>query len=150
MAQRHLARSIALQTLAEWDFNKLILHKNLDLHEINQDNLKRFASTNSKIRTFSEELIQGVHNNLSTIDSYIKKFAPQWPIQQITTIDRNILRIGILELVIAKKIPPKVAINEAIEIAKTFGGASSGKFINGILGAVYKNIKNNDEKSKSS
>jgi len=77
---------------------------------------------------------------LGEIDKIIVKYATEWPLDQITIVDRNILRIGVYELVMAEDIPPKVAINEAIEIAKTFGGESSGKFVNGVLGAIYKNL----------
>ncbi len=141
MAQRHLARTIALQTLTEWDFNKSVLGKNSSTSQISRRNLKEFAPDNFEGKEFSEELINGVLENLALIDSYIKKFAPQWPILQITIVDRNILRIGIFELIISGQTPPKVAINEAIEIAKAFGGTASGKFINGVLGAIYEDLK---------
>jgi len=141
MAQRHLARTIALQTLTEWDFNKSVLGKNSSTSQISRRNLKEFAPDNFEGKEFSEELINGVLENLASIDSYIKKFAPQWPILQITIVDRNILRIGIFELIISGQTPPKVAINEAIEIAKAFGGTASGKFINGVLGAIYEDLK---------
>jgi N utilization substance protein B len=78
--------------------------------------------------------------NLAEIDKYITKYATEWPLDQITIVDRNILRIGVYELVFDKDIPAKVAINEAIEVAKTFGGESSGKFVNGVLGAIYKDV----------
>ena len=86
-------------------------------------------------------IVKGVANNLSEIDKTITKYAPEWPLEQITNIDRNVLRIGVYEIAYDPEIPEKVAINEAIELAKTFGGESSGKFVNGVLGSVYKNIQ---------
>lgn len=141
MSQRHLARTIALQVLAEWDFNKSVLQIKVDIKKITQRNLKEIAPYSFEGKKFSEKLIKGVFDNLSQIDTYIKKYAPQWPIKQITLVDRNILRIGIFELIFLKETPPKVAINEAIEVAKTFGGHTSGKFVNGVLGAIYEDIK---------
>jgi len=93
---------------------------------------------------FIWQLVTGVVKNLENIDKIIGKAAPEWPINQITVVDRNVLRIGLFELLYGNKeeVPPKVAINEAIEVAKNFGGESSGKFINGVLGTVYKEIEN--------
>ena len=141
MAQRHLALTIALQTLAEWDFNKSILRSKIDLEKIIQRNLKEFASPDFEGKEFAESLVKNVLKHIDQIDSHIKKYAPQWPINQITLVDRNILRLGIFELTLHQETPPKVAINEAIEIAKAFGGTTSGKFINGVLGAIYENLK---------
>ena len=148
MAQRHLARTIALQTLAEWDFNKSVLNDEIDVEKIFKRNLKEFAPPDFESEKFAESLAQDVLKNLDEIDNYIKKYAPQWPIEQITIIDRNILRLGILELVISKEIPPKVSINEAIEVAKAFGGIASGKFINGVLGAIYEDFKKEEPENK--
>ncbi len=136
MANRHLARTIAMQTLFQWDF----LGKNTkDLPKFIDYNFKEFAPT-VKDKSFTEKIIDGVIKKIKKIDEHIVKYAPEWPIEQITTIDRNILRIGIYELVFDKDVPAKVAINEAIEIGKTFGGESSGKFINGVLGSIYKDM----------
>lgn len=146
MPQRHLARTLALQTLAEWDFNKSMLKIELDVEEIIERNLKQTAPSNFEGKDFSKELVKGVIKNLSEIDGYIKKYAPQWPLEQITLVDRNIIRLGVLELIFLKQAPPKVAINEAIEVAKTFGGRTSGKFVNGVLGAIYEDIKKETEK----
>lgn len=149
MSNRHLARSIALQSLYQWDFFSSNLTKGRsaipfekvdrekELSEIIKYNLKEFAPRLDS-KDFVEEIIQGVIKNFSAIDKTIEKYAPEWPIHQITLIDRNILRIGIYELKFSKKIPPKVAINEAIELAKSFGGESSSRFINGVLGSIYK------------
>jgi N utilization substance protein B len=136
MANRHLARTIAMQTLFEWDF---LGKNNKQLPEIIEHNYQDFAPK-VKDKEFTEKIINGVVKNLKELDGYIKKYAPEWPIEQITTVDRNILRIGIYELVFDKDVPAKVAINEAIEVAKTFGGESSGKFINGVLGSIYRDM----------
>ncbi|PIP25161.1 MAG: transcription antitermination factor NusB [Candidatus Nealsonbacteria bacterium CG23_combo_of_CG06-09_8_20_14_all_36_12] len=140
MASRHLSRSIAMQSLYEWDF----YGKNPDsLNKIVEKNIKEFGPGLEET-DFIWQLINGVIEKLSQIDKIIEKAAPEWPIDQITIIDRNVLRLGLYELLYGNKdeVPPKVAINEAIELAKTFGGESSGKFINGVLGTVYKEIEN--------
>lgn len=138
MASRHLSRSIAMQSLYEWDFYG---KKPEDLQKIAEKNIKEFGP-GLEDQSFVWELITGVVKNLSQIDKIIEKAAPEWPIEQITIVDRNVLRIGLFELLFGDKtaVPPKVAINEAIELAKTFGGESSGKFINGVLGTVFKEI----------
>jgi N utilization substance protein B len=139
MSSRHLARSIAMQTLYEWDF----LGKKSDLNSIAERNIKEFGP-DLKDKNFVFELINGVKNHLSEIDEVIKTAAPAWPLEQIGMVERNILRLGLYELLFGDKkaVPPKVAIDEAIELAKAFGGESSGKFVNGVLGAVYKEMKN--------
>lgn len=141
MAQRHLGRTIALQTLAELDFNQSVLKQVSDYQLILKRNLNEFAPKDFKGKEFTEELVKGVQKKIKKIDQDITKHAPQWPINQITLVDRNILRLGIFELLFFKETPPKVAINEAIEIAKAFGGITSGKFVNGVLGAIYENYK---------
>ena len=147
MSQRHLSRTIALQSLTEWDFNKAIpAKKDSNLKEVVIRYLSKLTPNDFEGREFTQELANGVEKNLSEINDYIKKYAPQWPLEQITLIDRNIIRLGILELVFLKKTPPKVAINEAIEIAKSFGGQTSGRFVNGVLGAIYEDLKKETEK----
>lgn len=138
MANRHLSRSIVMQSLYEWDFKG---RKSGQLKEIVQRNLKEFAPGLEDSR-FVWKLIEGVIKYSSQIDKIIEKSAPEWPLEQITIVDRNVLRIGLYELLFGdrQEVPPKVAINEAIELAKTFGGESSGKFINGVLGTVYREI----------
>lgn len=136
MADRHLSRTIAMQTLYQWDFNG---KKNQDLPAIFELNKKELAP-GLEDKGFSDDLVNGVLKNISEIDKCIEKYAPEWPIEQITIIDRNVLRIGIYELKFSQEVPPKVAINEAIELAKTFGGESSGKFVNGVLGTIYKEM----------
>lgn len=135
MSNRHLARSLVLQSLYEWDFHHLQANEAL---EIIDRNLKEYAPDFDE-KLFCLTLTKGVMENKPEIDQAIGKFAPDWPIERITTIDRNVLRLGIYELVYDPEIPSKVAINEAIELAKTFGGESSGRFVNGVLGAVYRN-----------
>lgn len=133
MSNRHLARTIALQTLFEWDFH----HRSKKLFDLLELNRQNFAP-DFEDQGFTEHLVKGVTRHLPEIDEIIQKFAPDWPIDQITIIDRNILRLGVFELKYDKEMPPRVAINEAIELAKAFGGDSSYKFVNGVLGAIYK------------
>jgi N utilization substance protein B len=138
MANRHLSRSIALQTLYEWDFNN---RGDKKIEEILERNIKEFAPGIEDDK-FAQDLIKGVLENKEKIDEIVVKTAPEWPLEQINLIDRNVLRIGIYELLFGKReeVPPKVAINEAIELAKSFGGETSGKFINGVLGTIYRAI----------
>jgi N utilization substance protein B len=134
MSNRHLARSLVLQSLYEWDF----LHADKgQATAIIERNLKEFAPELDE-RPFTLALTKGIMEHKDEIDAAIGQFAPDWPIERITTIDRNVLRLGIYELMYDQAIPSKVAINEAIELAKTFGGESSGKFVNGVLGAVFR------------
>jgi len=135
MANRHLARTLAMQTLFCWDFNG----QKEDLDELIEEGFRQFAPEFDD-HGFVRDLVKGVVANLPVIDNYIVKYATEWPLDQITPVDRNILRIGIYELALDPNIPAKVAINEAIEVAKTFGGDASGRFVNGVLGAVYKEI----------
>lgn len=138
MANRHLSRSIVLQSLFEWDFGS----KNSEqAKEIFGRNAKEFAPGMGDF-SFMDTLVSGVLDKQKDIDLIIEKAAPDWPIDKISVIDRNILRIGLYELLFADRsqVPPKVAINEAIELSKTFGGETSSKFVNGVLGAVYKEL----------
>ena len=139
MSSRHLSRSIVVQSLYEWDF-----------HDKDPEGLKKIVEKNInefgpglENQDFIWQLVNGVIKYFSQIDQIIEKAAPEWPIQQITIVDRNVLRLGLFELLYGNKeeVPPKVAINEAIELAKNFGGENSGKFINGVLGTVYKQIE---------
>ena len=132
MSNRHLARTIALQTLFAWDFNG---RHDEDIDRLIADNFANFAP-NFDDGGFVKDLVIGVRDNLELINKYIVKYATEWPLDQITAVDRNILRLGIHELLFTS-IPPRVAINEAIEVAKSFGGDASGKFVNGVLGALY-------------
>lgn len=138
MANRHLARSVVMQTLFEWDFLK---RGSAEAHVALKRNIEEFAAGISDT-TFMEDLLDLVIEKQPELDQIIEKAAPDWPIEKISVIDRNILRIGLAELLFAnsEEVPPKVAINEAIELAKSFGGETSGKFVNGVLGAVYKEM----------
>lgn len=140
MANRHLARTVAMQSLFEWDFN----NQQLDLDETIKRNLEQFAPGLDDV-DFAYKLARGVHEQIADIDKVIIETAPEWPIDQITVVDRNVLRLGIYELMFLKDVPPKVAINEAVEIAKTFGGENSGKFINGVLGTLYKTLPETEQ-----
>ncbi|MBI5733081.1 transcription antitermination factor NusB [Candidatus Jorgensenbacteria bacterium] len=137
MATRHLIRTIVLQSLYEWDFYK----HGVDLATIVERNVTEFGPGIDE-PDFVWRLVKGVIEHLSDIDGTIEKYAPEWPIDQIAIIDRNVLRIGLYELIYADRneVPPKVAINEAIEIAKNYGGLNSPKFINGVLGTVYREL----------
>jgi N utilization substance protein B len=126
-----------MQTLYEWDFNG---QKDPDLVRLLKENQQQFAPDFSD-DGFSEALIRGVMEHQQDIDAVITHYAPEWPLEQITIVDRNILRLGVFELKYSKDVPPKVAINEAIEVAKGFGGESSGKFVNGVLGAVFRDLQ---------
>ena len=143
MGSRHLSRSIVMQSLYEWDFYG---QKSEALDKIVNRNIEEFGPGLEETN-FIWELIKEIKNHLSELNKIIEKAAPEWPIDKITIVDRNVLRIGLYELLYADKerVPPKVAINEAIELAKNFGGESSGKFINGVLGTVYKEMKNMKE-----
>ncbi len=148
MASRHLSRSIAMQSLYEWDFKGQDL---ATLEDIVNHNVREFAPGMDSA-TFIKNLVNGTVGHLAEIDEIIQKAAPQWPLDQIAMVDRAVLRLGIYELLFGNhnEVPPKVAINESIELAKTFGGDSSGKFVNGVLGTIYREIgePRKDEVSK--
>jgi len=138
MANRHVARSTVLQSLYEWDFG------GYDPSRID-DILTRTAqefSPNPADAPFMQKVMKGVIAKRGELDTIIQKAAPDWPIDKISIIDRNILRLGLYELLFSdrKEVPAKVAINEAIELAKAFGSDTSSKFVNGVLGAVYKEL----------
>lgn len=161
MASRHLSRSIAMQSLYEWDFWQSVNKDKTKpaeargavnaregegkvrakLDEIVKANIAEFGP-GLEDPTFIWDLVNGALAHLAKINEIIEKCAPEWPLEQITLVDRNVLRIGIYELLWGKRdeVPPKVAINEAIELAKNFGGESSGRFINGVLGTIYREI----------
>jgi transcription antitermination protein NusB len=138
MANRHLSRSIVLQTLFEWDLNGI---DRKDVPDILARNVAEFASNKADLG-FIDKLLDGVLGKQPELDQVIEKAAPEWPIDRISPVDRNILRVGLYELLFSdrKEVPAKVAINEAIELAKQFGGENSSRFVNGVLGAVYKEI----------
>ena len=137
MANRHLLRTIAMQTLYEWDFyNK----DDKKIEKFIEQNIAKFAP-DADNEDFIKDSVLGVLKNTKEIDKLIEKTAPEWPLDQITMVDRNVLRLGIYELAYTDDIPPKVAINEAIELAKAFGGKSSGKFVNGVLGTIFRELE---------
>ncbi|MHB1316451.1 MAG: transcription antitermination factor NusB [Minisyncoccota bacterium] len=138
MANRHLSRSIVLQSLFEWDFRNENFEEGLTVFKRNVD---EFAPGQGDL-SFMESLFRGVLEKQKDLDLIIEKAAPEWPIDKISVMDRNILRQGLFELLFSDRtqVPPKVAINEAIELAKSFGSDTSSKFVNGVLGAVYKEI----------
>lgn len=150
MANRHLQRSIAMQSLFEWDFNGSNKDDVLNIVDKNIKELAIGIEETDLVLT----LVEGTLKNQEDIDELIEQCAPEWPLSQITIVDRNILRIGIYELLYGNydNVPPKVAINEAIELAKTFGGPNSAKFINGVLGTIYREmgepLKDDDKRKK--
>lgn len=143
MATRHLVRTVILQTLFEWDFHR----REKDLVHVLERNLTEFAPGIDEPE-FAWKIMKGLAEHLSDIDLIITKAAPEWPLDKIAIIDRNILRIGLYELLFAdpEEVPPKVAINEAIEMAKSYGGSNASRFINGVLGTVYRTLKNSLKK----
>ncbi len=149
MANRHLARSVAMQSLYEWDFKG---KKDENLEEIVKKNVEEFAP-GMEDDSFVHYLVNQTVANRMKIDPLIEKCAPEWPLDQVTVVDRNILRLGICELIFGDydDVPPKVAINEAIELAKSFGGESSGRFVNGVLGTIYRELGEpmKDDQSKN-
>ncbi len=138
MANRHLSRSVVLQSLFEWDFRGC---HNEETEEIVTRNVQEFATGMGDF-SFINTLMTNILAKKEDLDKIIEKAAPDWPLDKISVVDRNILRIGLYELLFAdrEEVPAKVAINEAIELAKSFGGENSGKFVNGVLGSVYKEL----------
>jgi len=127
---RHLSRMVAMQTLYEWDFRE-----GSDLEEILDRNVSEYSGDVEK--EYVEQAVRGVIKDLENIDKEIALSAPEWPLEQISLIDKTILRLAIFELLQSVNVPPKVCINEAVELSKQFGGENSSKFINGVLGTVY-------------
>lgn len=142
MPNRHLSRIIIMQTLYEWDFKDN--YKNSD--EILKRNINNFIEDCDE--DFIKKNVKGVIENISKLDKTIEKAAPEWPIEQIAVIDKTILRLSVYELLFNKEIPPKVVINEAVELAKSYGSESSSKFINGVLGTLFKSDKRYEKEGK--
>jgi len=138
LGARRKARAIALQTLFEVDCTNHDFEPSLDW-------LLENTRLTEEMVNFIRELVSKALENRKIIDESIQRFAPAWPLQQMAIVDRNILRLGVCEILF-ETVPAKVAINEAVELAKTFGGSNSSKFINGVLGSVYAEISNNKEK----
>ncbi len=149
MSKRHLARSLIMQILYQWDFRG---QPSAILPAIIKQVSEEFGIGIEETADFVKQTIDNIVKKVSEIDQIIIKYAPNWPIEQMSLVDKNILRLGVYELYFDDDIPPKVAINEAIELAKNYGGASSGKFVNGILGSIYIDLgdkKNKTEKKPS-
>jgi len=139
-SNRHLGRIVALQTLYEYEFRKESADTSADVNEILSRNLERYETAIDDT-TFVEVLVTGVLKEQGDIDEKIQPIAPDWPIDQIARVDRNILRLGVYELLHqGEAVPPKVAINEAVELAKAFGSDNSSKFVNGVLGTAYRTL----------
>lgn len=137
-SNRHLGRIVALQTLYEQDFRCEAGDKTFDLGTVLKRNIKRYESTVDDV-FFIEELVKGASKHQAELDDILRPLAPEWPIEQIARMDRVVLRIGLYELEYESDVPPKVVINEAVELAKAFGGDNSSKFVNGVLGTALKN-----------
>ena len=147
---RHLLRTVALQTLYEWDFRG---EKKLD--ELLVKNVEEFIGKEieKKDLKYLYSVVKGIEQNREDIDKLIQTAAPEWPLEQIAYVDKNVLRIAIFELIFSDDVPPKVAINEAVELAKAFGGDNSSKFVNGVLGTIYRSsaryVPEEDENQKA-
>lgn len=139
---RHEARKIALQALFEWSFNSTSIEE-IAARDLESIYSEETGQTTPEVRVDQDLvvfLVKGITDNLDHIDKIISDAAPEWPIEQIAKVDLEILRISIFELYIARSVPPKVAIDEAVELGKEFGGENSSKFINGVLGTVVKEL----------
>jgi N utilization substance protein B len=139
-SNRHLGRIVALQTLYEFEFRTQSEDPDVDIDEILARNLERYESAIDDTK-FVGDLTKGVIKRTKSLDEILQPMAPEWPLEQIARIDRTVLRLGLYELLHnSKKVPPKVAINEAVELAKAFGSDNSSKFINGVLGTAYRTL----------
>jgi N utilization substance protein B len=144
-SNRHLGRIIVLQTLYEQDFRQFAGDSQFDLDEVLARNIARYESMVDDL-DFIQQLVHGVSNKIPELDAALQPIAPEWPIEQIARIDRTILRIGLYELTFEPDVPPKVVINEAVELAKAFGSDNSSKFVNGVLGTA---LRQKDESAQS-
>jgi N utilization substance protein B len=139
-SNRHLGRIVALQTLYEFEFRTQSEDPNVNLDDILSRNLERYESAIDDT-TFVKKLVEGVLGVIADLDAKIQPIAPEWPIEQIARVDRTVLRLGLYELLYCgESVPPKVAINEAVELAKAFGSDNSSKFINGVLGTAFRTL----------
>lgn len=138
MSHRHVARSLCIQTLFVWDFNG---YQSENVSDILDYIIREFGAGIDDA-TFIRETVTGIVAKRTLLDDIIQKAAPEWPIEKIGCVDRNVLRLGLYELLFGdqEQIPPKVALNEAIELAKNYGGENTGRFVNGVLGAIYKEM----------
>jgi N utilization substance protein B len=147
-SNRHLGRIIALQTLYEQDFRRDSDDATFDLSEVLKRNIARYEATIDDT-TFIEELVAGVDGEQDQLDAVLQPLAPEWPISQIARMDRVILRMGAYELLHSQSVPPKVVINEAVELAKAFGSTNSSKFVNGVLGTLLRKQQGDDTPADS-
>ena len=139
-SNRHLGRIVALQSLYEYEFRIQAEDKTVAVDEILSRNLERYKDEIDDT-AFVQDLVNGVLGVQTELDDHIRPLAPEWPLEQIARVDRSILRLGLYELLYrAEQVPPKVAINEAVELAKAFGSDNSSKFINGVLGTAYRTL----------
>ena len=139
-SNRHLGRIVALQTLYEYEFRLQAGDTSVDADEVLTSNLERYETAIDDT-DFVKDLVTGVVQEQPGLDAKIQPIAPEWPIEQISRIDRTVLRLGLYELLFrGDKVPPKVAINEAVELAKAFGSDNSSKFINGVLGTAFRTL----------
>lgn len=149
-SNRHLGRIVALQTLYEYEFRAQSGDPEVSVDEILERNLSRYESAIDDTK-FVKDLVSGVIKEQADLDSKIQPIAPEWPIEQISRIDRTVLRLGLYELLHrGQKVPPKVAINEAVELAKAFGSDNSSKFINGVLGTAFRTLLGESENAETS
>jgi N utilization substance protein B len=142
-SNRHLGRIIALQTLYEQDVRRESGDDTFDLETVLQRNIDRYTEMIDDV-DFVRKLVSGVSEQADKLDATLQPIAPEWPIDQIARMDRAVLRMGLYELESEKDVPPKVVINEAVELAKAFGGENSSKFVNGVLGTALRNITGDD------
>ncbi|MBL8122374.1 transcription antitermination factor NusB [Candidatus Saccharibacteria bacterium] len=147
-SNRHLGRIVALQTLYEMDFRQEAGDESFDLGLVLKRNIGRYESTVDDV-FFIEELVKGVADHQQELDEALRPLAPEWPLEQVARMDRVVLRMGLYELLYETDVPPKVVINEAVELAKAFGGDNSSKFINGVLGTALKNKDGNNLDAKA-
>lgn len=149
-SNRHLGRIIALQTLYEHEFRMQCADETVSMDDVLARNIERYKDT-VEDTAFIQALVKGVLSSTSTLDAIIQPIAPEWPIDQIARVDRTILRMAVYELKESgDKVPPKVAINEAVELAKAFGSDNSSKFVNGVLGTAYRTlVGDNDGDAKA-
>ena len=137
-SNRHLGRIVVLQTLYEYEFRSQAQDRSVDLAEIIFRNMKQYEEVIGD-KQFVQDLLNGIIEKQVELDTKLQPMAPEWPLSPISRLDRNVLRIGLYELLYSQKtVPPKVAINESVELAKSFGSDNSSKFINGVLGTAYK------------
>lgn len=147
-SNRHLGRIVALQTLYEYEFRMQCGDTSTSLESVLSRNISRYQETIDD-KQFIRSLVEGVNSTIDKLDATIQPIAPEWPVEQIARIDRSILRMALFELLNSKDVPPKVVINEAVELAKAFGGENSSKFVNGVLGTAYRQQEEGSQAGKS-